>query len=213
MHELRKLAAALPVDVAHLVLDFRNLENHHLHHARLLASALLDDVPLGFVVRLTGEQSLRSEPGALLADRQLVVLIGPGTSGTPEWIAAALGESDHVQLLGRPTAGNGYVHDTVAAGEDSMLTVATGILRDRRGRPLVAAQATGIARTPPSAVTANQLQDGRVYPTRTVAASWQRPVPPESPTDPNLLLRLLRQPAGTPAVRPPTARRPHDDAK
>lgn len=117
VHELRKIRAKLPEATRHLVLDFRNIHNHNLHHGRLLANALIDDALIGFVVTADDTESVRSEPGRMFEDMRLTVLINRQTGGTAEWIAAALQEHKVASIKGQPTAGAGYVTDGVEIDE------------------------------------------------------------------------------------------------
>ncbi len=128
VHELRKIASRLPSETKHVVLDFRDIENHNLHHGRLLANALINDRAIGFVVTADGEEIVSAEPGRLFNGVQLAVLINHMTKGTSEWIAAALQQHKAAQLMGRPTAGSGYVTEGVEVG-DRVADVPVAFLR------------------------------------------------------------------------------------
>jgi carboxyl-terminal processing protease len=64
----------------------------------------------------------------------LAVLVDQNTSGSGEWIAAALQDNHAAVVVGERTAGNFYVPSYVQLpGEDEFLQVATGIFERPRG--------------------------------------------------------------------------------
>lgn len=140
VHELRKIEASLPATVEHVVFDFRNLFNQHLHHATLLANALLDEKPLGSVTDSQGTRKVASEPGRMFDQRHLTVLINGGTAGTPEWIAAALSANGRAFLAGQTTAGAGYIMEPRPVGDRLSVDVVVGYLTSSGGRQLIRKQ-------------------------------------------------------------------------
>ena len=155
VHELRKIERRLPEQATRVVLDFRGIAHHNLHHGRLLASALIDNGIIGTVVGIEGKEEVKAEPGRLFDDRQLVVLVGQFTRGTPEWIAAALQHHKIAKVCGQPSAGAGYVTEGVEVGL-RVADVPVASLRTPGDKPLLVSSAiplranfgpTAVART------------------------------------------------------------------
>ncbi|MGH7127894.1 MAG: S41 family peptidase, partial [Planctomycetaceae bacterium] len=115
-HELRQYEQKLIGDgAAALVLDLRFNFGGELHHAVLLADALLDGGKIGRVRTAAGEiKEYEAQRESLFKDLPLAVLMGRNMSGPAEWIAAALKDQNRAVLIGEPTAGRGFVHTGVA---------------------------------------------------------------------------------------------------
>ncbi len=137
VHELRKIDSKLPDSVTRLVLDFRRIQNSNLHHGRLLANALLDEKPLGTVATPEKETTYATESGNLFGDFSLTILVDQTTSGTPEWIAAAVVDSGRGILAGKPTSGRGYVTEDVELNSSTVLEIPTALLRRSNGETLL----------------------------------------------------------------------------
>ena len=138
VHELRKLESELSEDMTHIELDFRSLSNHHLHHARLLANALLDENPLGTTQSQKGDVKYITEPGCLFEGLRLTILVDQRTAGTPEWIAAAVQSAERGNIKGRPTAGAGFVIESVRFDDETTLELPVARLRSASGILLIA---------------------------------------------------------------------------
>lgn len=139
VHELRKIASRIPDETEHIVLDFRALSARHLHHARILASSLLDGKSLGAVQTRAGIEKTDAESDALFADAELTILIDNRTRGTAEWIAAALRDNQRATLIGQPTAGSGFVHKPFPVVDELVVEIPVGRLLRISGAPIAEA--------------------------------------------------------------------------
>lgn len=133
VHELRTVAASLSEETRAVILDFTGLFDQDLHLGRLVADALIDGGVIGQSFSIDQLQTHRAGPGALFDDRDLYVAIGNATSGTPEWIAAALQDRRHARLIGQPTLGRGFASGTVEPEDAIVLSFATTELRRGNG--------------------------------------------------------------------------------
>jgi carboxyl-terminal processing protease len=124
-HELRKMAQQLESQGARaLVLDLRgHIGGNSVHPAVLLADYLLDRGAIGRVRSSRGETTYQADPDALLRGWPIAVLVDLSTSGTAEWLAAALQDNHRAVVVGTPTS---------------------GAMRSRSASGLVAPSATGI---------------------------------------------------------------------
>ena len=111
-------AAADAIDAAtaaatSVVLDLRGSDGGAIDHAMLIASRILPTETViaqlaargagGFVP--AGDVTVRPLPTGTF-DGRTFVLVGPGTIGVAELLAAALGGVDGVTIVGQPTAGS-----------------------------------------------------------------------------------------------------------
>ena len=143
-HELRKWARQLDSEgIRALVLDLRGLQATSLHPTVILADALLDRGSIGRVRTLQGETTYQADPDALFRGWPLVVLVDFTTSGTAEWLAAALQDNRRAVLVGTPTTssktvpGEAVVRSTVPVGDGAWsVTLVTGCLQRGDGRSL-----------------------------------------------------------------------------
>lgn len=137
VHELRKIDEQAGPSADAILLDLRGPTAFNLHNALLLADALLDG---GVIGRVRSEEAVRqyeASRGSLFGGRSLFALVGPGTSGPMEWIAAALQDSDRATLIGWQTAGDAFISEPVEVpGTAWVLRLATGLLQRGDGRPL-----------------------------------------------------------------------------
>jgi carboxyl-terminal processing protease len=146
-HELRKLARQLEDQGGWgVVLDLRGLGGTSLHEAVLLADSLLAGGVIGRVQTAQREVIYHADPDALLRKSPLVVLIDQTTSGTAEWLAAALQDNHRAILVGAPTnstmyaisqtsGSRGVVRSMVAIGDGSWsIELPTGRLERGDGR-------------------------------------------------------------------------------
>jgi len=148
-HELRKLAPQLESqDNWGLVLDLRGLGGTSLHEAVLLADSLLAGGVIGRVQTAQREVTYQADSDALFRTSPIAVLVDQDTSGTAEWLAAALQDSHRAIIVGTPTFS---ATNTTLAGAmlrtdlRSMVTIGdgswsieltTGRLRRGDGRPI-----------------------------------------------------------------------------
>jgi carboxyl-terminal processing protease len=148
-HELRKLARQLESQGnCGLVLDLRNLGGTSLHEAVMLADCLLAGGTIGRVQTAQREVTYQADSDALFRSSPIAVLIDQTTSGTAEWLAAALQDNHRAILVGAPTWNSLYairagaelwasVRSMVTIGDGSWsLELATGRLERGDGRPI-----------------------------------------------------------------------------
>jgi len=148
-HELRKLALQLESqDNWGLVLDLRGLGGTSLHEAVLLADSLLAGGVIGRVQTAQREVTYQADSDALFRGSPIAVLVDQGTSGTAEWLAAALQDTHRAIIVGAPTfsamqtalTGAGqrtYLRSMVTLGDGSWsIELTTGWLRRGDGRPI-----------------------------------------------------------------------------
>jgi carboxyl-terminal processing protease len=148
-HELRKLARQLEGQ-GHwgVVLDLRGLGGTSLHEAVLLADSLLSGGVIGRVRTGEREMTYQADSDAVFRTSPVAVLIDMTTSGTAEWLAAALQDNRRATLVGAPTMSAMYtirpgakqradVRSMVQLGDGSWwIELATGRLEHGDGRPL-----------------------------------------------------------------------------
>ncbi|QDT50688.1 putative CtpA-like serine protease [Symmachiella dynata] len=158
VHELRQAEKTLlEQDVDGIVLDFRMVHGADVHQSLLLANALLDGGDIGQVRLRSGSRSYQAEREALFAKLPMAIIVNRHTTGTAEWVVAALQDHKRALIVGEKTAGHGYGESTLPIpGTDQMLTMSTSELLRADGISLV-----GIDR--PSNVTAlvERTPDGR----------------------------------------------------
>jgi carboxyl-terminal processing protease len=144
--ELRKLARHLENQGNWgLVLDLRGLSGTSLHEAVLLADSLLGGGAIGRVQTAQREVTYQADADELFRTATIAVLVDRNTSGTAEWLAAALQDNHRAIIVGTPTlsatrAGAEWQTDaramvTIGDGSWSM-ELTTGRLERADGRPI-----------------------------------------------------------------------------
>jgi carboxyl-terminal processing protease len=158
-HELRKLARQMESEgIRALVLDLRGLGSGGtaVHPAVLLADSLLERGPIGRVRTTRGETTYQADADALFRGWPIAVLVDQTTSGTAEWLAAALQDNHRAVVVGSPTMGahwvvtgggpmehagprtDAIVNSTIPVGDGHWsVSLTTGYLERGDGRPLV----------------------------------------------------------------------------
>ncbi|MFI5459738.1 MAG: S41 family peptidase [Isosphaerales bacterium] len=164
-HELRKLVRQIEGQGDWgLILDLRGLGGTSLHEAVLLADSLLAGGVIGRVQTAQREVTYRADSDALFGTSPIAVLVDQNTSGTAEWLAAALQDNHRAVIVGTPTFSATYT--TIAGVEQrtdlrSMVTIGdgswsieltTGQLQRGDGRPI-----SGEARVPQAGVRGSFL--------------------------------------------------------
>ncbi|WP_197532479.1 S41 family peptidase [Symmachiella macrocystis] len=139
VHELRQAEKTLlEQDVDGIVLDFRMVHGADLHQSLLLANALLDGGEIGQVRSRSGSRGYQAEREALFAKLPIAIIVDRHTSGTAEWVAAALQDHKRALIVGAKTAGHGYGDSTFPIPDtDRMLTISTSELLRADGISLV----------------------------------------------------------------------------
>ena len=74
-----------------------------VHPAVLLADRLLPGGVIGRVRTAEGEMTYQADSDALFRGLPIAVLVDDGTSGTAEWLAAALQDNHRAMIVGTPT--------------------------------------------------------------------------------------------------------------
>jgi len=142
-HELRALARQLEVEGARaLVLDLRGLHAVNLHPTVLLADSFLDHGSIGKVETAHGETIYQADSDALFRNWPVVALVDGATSGTAEWLAAALQDNHRAALVGVPTSSargmpGADVQSPISVGDGAWsIILTTGRLQRGDGQPL-----------------------------------------------------------------------------
>ncbi len=107
-HELRKLAQRMEGEgIRALVLDLRGIRSggSGVHPTVLLADSLLERGAIGRVRTARGETTYQADADALFRGWPIAVLADQDTSGTAEWLVAALQDNHRAVIVGSPTAG------------------------------------------------------------------------------------------------------------
>jgi carboxyl-terminal processing protease len=138
VHDLRLLERRFRLDGGRaVIIDFRGSETRDLHHALLLADALLDGGVIGRLRTKERVQEFRADHDRLFRDMPLAVLVDQETWGSGEWIAAALQDNRAAIVVGEPTAGYAFVSTFIRVpGEDEFLELPTGIFERPSGKSL-----------------------------------------------------------------------------
>jgi carboxyl-terminal processing protease len=151
-HELRKRAQQLEMQgIRTLILDLRGANHSNaVHPAVMLADCLLERGAIGRVRTARGDTVYQADSDALFRGWPITVLVDANTSGTAEWLAAALQDNHRATIVGSPTAGamiareafgrmayQSGVRSRVAVGDGSWsIELTTGYLERGDGRPL-----------------------------------------------------------------------------
>jgi carboxyl-terminal processing protease len=144
-HEFRNLARQVENEGARaLVLDLRvlRLSGSPVHPTVLLADSLLDHGAIGRVRTVEREMTYEADSDALFRGWPIAVLVDGVTSGTAEWLAAALQDNHRAILVGSPTAGasgrsTADVRSIVTVGDGTWsINLVTGYLLRGDGHPL-----------------------------------------------------------------------------
>ncbi len=218
-NDLRKLARTI-ADQGRLgiILDLRNVGGTSVHPATLLADTLLPGGVIGRVRTADREVTHQADPDALFRGLPIVVLVDQTTSGTAEWIAAALQDNHKAILVGTPTFSamvatpeaigrRSGVKSRVPVGDGSWsIELMTGYLEHGDGSRLssdvTVAQSTDSNSprrpVPPREVTTGVKPDHLV---NVAGSRTERPVPGEPPRTPKQKPSVANDPVVQAAVR------------
>lgn len=175
-HELRALARRLEDEgIRGLIIDLRMPHDRggSVHPAVLLADCLLEGGTIGRVRTARGETTYRAEADALFRGWPVAVLVDQATSGSAEWLAAALQDNHRAVLVGQATRGavgqrpgEALVRSTVPVGDGrTSIVMATGLYERGDGRPLADDEGDMLGAPP-----AQKLRKGGVRPDHTIPA-------------------------------------------
>jgi carboxyl-terminal processing protease len=187
VHDLKKLETEFRRSGATaVILDLRAVHGGELHHAMLLADALLDGGQIGRVRTQGDVQEFRADRERVFRDWPVVLLVDSQTGGVAEWIAAAVQDNRAGKVVGEDTAGIWQVSSAIQlSGMNSSLLLRTGTFerpnRNSAHRKLVRnpriigeAPVAEIA----NVVTPDRRIAGDVAPTTGPFAVLRKPVPP-----------------------------------
>jgi C-terminal peptidase prc len=103
-HDLRKLAALVEKQGNQaIVLDLRSVGGTSIHPAVMLADTLLAGGLIGRMQTAEREVTFQADSDAMFRFLPIAVLVDQFTSGTAEWIVAALQDNHRAMIVGRPT--------------------------------------------------------------------------------------------------------------
>jgi carboxyl-terminal processing protease len=169
-HDIRKMARQVESQGPWgIVLDLRGVGGTSVHPAVLLADTLLADGVIGRVQTAQREVTYRSDSDALFRNSPFAVLVDGFTSGTAEWLAAALQDNHRAIIVGTPTFGAVNVRRPATTQWRS----------DVRSRVLLS-NALGAVE-----LTTGRLErgNGRPISTQSIASSADSPVSGSQPPD------------------------------
>jgi carboxyl-terminal processing protease len=138
LHELRKIEQQLRNEgYRALILDLRDASPGTLPSAVALADGLLDAGPIGRVQTAEGTREFQADAECLFRKWPLAVLVNSNTSGTAEWLAAALQDNHRAIIVGEQTSGSNYTSTPYPLeDQESAVILATGLLERGNGRAL-----------------------------------------------------------------------------
>lgn len=111
-----------------LILDLRDNYGGLIDPAVATASRFLrDGVVLYELDRNSEERALQVQPGDVISDAPLIVLVNGGTASSAEIVAGALQDHDRALLIGEPTFGKGSVQLIYEVSDGSSLHVTSAI--------------------------------------------------------------------------------------
>src|SRR5262245_6372377 len=191
VHDLMKLETEFRRSGATaVILDLRAARGGELHHAMLLADALLDGGLIGRVRTQGDVQEFRADRERIFRDWPVVLLVDGQTGGVAEWIAAAVQDNRAGKVVGEDTAGIWQVSSAIQlSGMNSALLLRTGTFErpkkdyehrrlNRIPRIVGGAPVVGIP-----GVTPDRQPPGDFAPATGPFAVLRKPVPPV-PTPP-----------------------------
>jgi carboxyl-terminal processing protease len=193
VHELRRLEGQFRAEgVAAVILDFRSTSSSDVHHAVLLADALLDGGTIGRLRSSNGQiREFQADRDCLFRGWPLAILIDRTTSGGGEWIAAALQDNRAGLVVGESSAGNESCHTIVhVPGENLSLQLPTGTFERPHRKPMPKRELRALVQA--DAGPAGPLP-GAVIPDRIVPAVSVPPGPGLSAEDVQRIMRTQRE--------------------
>ncbi|MBL8815398.1 MAG: PDZ domain-containing protein [Planctomyces sp.] len=157
VHELRMAEARLSSDVKTVIVDLRMTQDSDLHNAHLFADALLDQVSLGYIETPNAKRLVTTEPGRILRNKRVIVVVSGATAPYLIWITQAMDATgievclDSLNIGGlnppsipvRPPISPNVafvlpmlpaIESVVLPGEHGVLQLATGQLLDTKSR-------------------------------------------------------------------------------
>ncbi|MCC6803899.1 MAG: S41 family peptidase [Anaerolineae bacterium] len=122
--ELKTALADLTTsDVRALVLDLRNNTGGLLDESIQVANAFVEAGPLVYQIDNSSERVFEAQPGNMLTDLPLVVLVNNYTASGAELVAGAIQDDQRGVLIGQKTYGKGTVQQIFPLSDKSSLHV------------------------------------------------------------------------------------------
>lgn len=124
----RELEALLIREIRALIVDLRGTSGGRPSAGVAVADHFLDGDPVYFEEDLDGIRTgHNAQPGGLVTDIPLAVLIDPGTSGVAELVATALRIHERGPLIGLPSGGQSTIHKGRDLGEGIVMVARSGV--------------------------------------------------------------------------------------
>jgi carboxyl-terminal processing protease len=127
-HDLRKLAAQVESQGNQaVVIDLRSVAGTSIHPAVMLADTLLAAGVIGRMQTAERQVTYQADSDAMFRSLPIAVLVDQYTSGTAEWIAAALQDNQRAIIVGRPTfSAMIRIQGAISRGSDVRTRVSLG---------------------------------------------------------------------------------------
>lgn len=120
----RELEALLTREARAIIVDFRGTSGGRPSAGVAVADHFLDAEPIYFEEDLDGVRTAyEAQPGGLVADLPLAILIDSGTAGVAEMVATALRIHQRGPIMGLPSGGRAAIHKGRDVG-DGIVVVA-----------------------------------------------------------------------------------------
>ncbi|MGD9854152.1 MAG: S41 family peptidase [Planctomycetaceae bacterium] len=138
VQDLRELEEQLGETDSEVVLDLQSVDGFNLHHAVLLADALLDGGDIGRVRTTRGVREFSASTDCVFHGRRLKIQVTGRTAGAAEWVVAALQDNGRATVVGQQTAGLPVITEAFEVpGTDWVLQLTCGVLERADGRPIL----------------------------------------------------------------------------
>lgn len=122
--ELRDAAATLKTSgIEAVVLDLRNNGGGLLQESLTVAGEFIEGDTLLIERRRDGETLYDDEPGGVLVDLPVIVLVNGGTASAAEVVAGALVDYERGTLIGQRTYGKGTIQQIIQLSDQSSIHV------------------------------------------------------------------------------------------
>jgi carboxyl-terminal processing protease len=114
-------------NITSLVLDLRNNGGGLLQESLRIAGQFFDNGTLLMEKRVTGDTTIPDEPGGLVLDWPIAVLVNSGTASASEIVAGALQARDRAVLVGQKTYGKGSIQSIFPLSDGSSIHVTVAL--------------------------------------------------------------------------------------
>ncbi len=204
VQELREIEEQLGDSSEEVVLHINSGGASDLHHAVLLADALLDGGEIGRARTTSGVREFTASRDCLFRDHPIKMQVWGYTSGPAEWIVAALQDNGRATIVGQRTAGQPFVTEAYEVpGTDWVLELTYRVLERADGRRLLRTRTRPSPEKPHAVML--RSSDGRKAPVFVQNRSDDHDggvVPDE--TVPAVVLEYEQAPTQISPIEPPT---------